>query len=128
MDRDTRKAILDLIRGRGSTTSLEVQKKIGLSRQAVHYHIKQLIKDGLIHKIGRTKGSRYVPAEEGAPIGQRIRRILINEDLEEHKVFMDLAIVLNLARTLIRPAYHIVEYAFTELLNNAIEHSSTQRI
>jgi anti-sigma regulatory factor (Ser/Thr protein kinase) len=128
MDKNTRQMVLDLILRRGTTSSSEIQKATGLSRQAVHYHLKHLIKEDLIRRIGRTKGSRYVTAEAGAPAGHRIQRILVNENLEEHTIFSDVETILNLGRTLNESAHHIVQYAFTELLNNAIEHSSARRI
>ena len=128
MNKDTRQIILDLIRSKGATPSTQIQEATGLSRQAVNYHLKRLIQEGLVSKVGQTRGARYVPAGEAAPVGQRVHRTLVNEGLEEHRVFDDVATALNLGKTLNESALHIVRYAFTELLNNAIEHSSTQRI
>ncbi len=128
MNKNTRQIILDLVRGSGSTSSAEIQETTGISRQAVNYHLKRLIQEDLITKIGQTKGARYVPAGEGAPVGQRLRRNLVNDNLEEDKVFTDIATVLNLPKVLNDSAHTIVRYAFTELLNNAIEHSSSGKI
>ncbi len=43
--------------------------------------------------------------------------------LQEDQVFADLSLLLNLKRELADAAYRIFNYAFTEMLNNAIEHS-----
>jgi len=128
MTESIRELILDEIQSRGSIAARDIQETTGLTRQAVNYHIKHLREEGLIQKVGTTRAARYVLAGKGAPPGQRIDRIFENRGLEEHLVFNELDTALNLKNTLNPAAFEITRYTFNELLNNAIEHSGSDRI
>jgi len=128
MAESTRDLILHQIQTEGSVSARDIQEATGLSRQAVNYHIRHLREEGMIEKTGTTRAARYVLAGEGAPPGQRISRVLSNRNLEEHQVFADASTALNLNNTLNTAAFRIVQYSFSELLNNAIEHSGSQKI
>ncbi len=120
-DPSTRDAIRDFIADKGSATSRQLADHLGITRQAVSLHLRQLLADGAIFKTGSTRAARYFPREAAAP-ERRLRRDLDLAGLDESTVYEDVAIVLTLSR-LADNVEAIVHYAFTEMLNNAIDHS-----
>ncbi|MFQ5585624.1 MAG: STAS-like domain-containing protein, partial [Thermodesulfobacteriota bacterium] len=57
----------------------------------------------------------------------RIKKTFDIKGLEEDKVFLELAPFLNLKSRLSKNALGIAHYAFTEILNNAIDHSESTK-
>ena len=52
--------ILQLIEQKGRVTSREITEAIGVSRQYVNLIISELIKDGRVMKIGKTRSASYL--------------------------------------------------------------------
>lgn len=121
----TREVIRQYIEKRGSATSPEMAEHLGLTRQAVSLHLRQLIQDGKIFKTGSTRAARYFP-RQAAPPERCLKRQFKLAKLDESAVYEDIAITLTLSR-LTDNIESIVHYAFTEMLNNAIEHSMSDR-
>ena len=119
----TRNAICRLIEQRGSVTGPELAEELGISRQAVNLQLRKLIAEGLVFKTGSTRAAQYLPGD-AAPAARKIRRKLETESLDESAVYEKVAIELNLS-TLPDNVEAIVHYAFTEMLNNAIDHSAS---
>ena len=117
----TRETIRAYIEQNGSATSRELAEHLGITRQAVSLHLRKLLADAAIFKTGSTRAARYFPREAALP-ERRIRRDLDLEGLDESDVYEDVAITLTLSR-LPDNVESIVHYAFTEMLNNAIDHS-----
>ncbi|MDH3512146.1 MAG: DUF4325 domain-containing protein [Gammaproteobacteria bacterium] len=117
----TRDAIRDYIDANGSATSRELADHLGITRQAVSLHLRQLLVDAEIFKTGSTRAARYFPRSAALP-ERRVRRDFDLAGLDESDVYEDIAITLTLSR-LPGNVESIVHYAFTEMLNNAIDHS-----
>ncbi len=100
----------------GQVSSADVQRTTGLTRQAVHYHFRALLDAGEVERIGRGRGARY-----RLPARRTFRCDLAG--LEEHRVWSDVLASEPLLQSLPANAQSIHRYAFTEMLNNAIEHS-----
>ncbi|MEK6210348.1 MAG: STAS-like domain-containing protein [Pseudomonadota bacterium] len=62
-----------------------------------------------------------------APPAAAVSRVLRTRGLDEARVWDELATGLNLRRALRPNVENIVHYAFTEMLNNVIEHSEADR-
>lgn len=77
-------------------------------------------------RSGTTRGARYWLASR-APAAAVVARSLRTRGLDEDRVWEDLATHLNLRRVLRPNVEAITRYAFTEMLNNAIEHSESDR-
>jgi anti-sigma regulatory factor (Ser/Thr protein kinase) len=73
-------------------------------------------------KSGSTRLARYY-APEQAPHGREVSRSLRLQDADESRTYAEIAARLNLDASLRPHVANIVHYAFTEMLNNAIEHS-----
>jgi len=100
----------------GQVTAGEVAKAAGVSRQAAHYHLVRMVRSGELRREGAGRGSRYVAA---ADLERRYSLVGLEEDRVWDEIFRDLS-TIQLAKENVRS---ILKYAFTEMLNNAIDHS-----
>ena len=123
--RSTRDSIRDYIVDNGSATSGELADHLGITRQAVSLHLRKMLADAEIFKTGSTRAARYFPSKAAVP-ERRLKRGLDLAGLDESAVYDDIAITLTLSR-LPDNVESIVHYAFTEMLNNAIDHSMADR-
>jgi transposase len=93
----------------------------GVSRQAIAKHINKLVADGVLIASGERRGRRYkleVEKHESA--------IAIADDTEENEVWKTVA--APYLEGLPRNVSEICHYGFTEMVNNAIDHSAGQRL
>lgn len=119
----TQEKILHQLGSSGSATSPEIAEALSITRQAVNQHIRQLLAQRKIVKTGSTKAARYYLPDH-APEGRRLERTFGLAGLDEAKVYQEFALALNL-QSLRGNVESIVHYAFTEMLNNAIDHSES---
>jgi anti-sigma regulatory factor (Ser/Thr protein kinase) len=120
MQPSIRAAIEALFVSHETITSGQVAKTAGVSRQAAHYHLKELERQGDIIHEGAGRGGRYRRrASRQAEYSLR--------GLKEHEVWgeewlalrqMDLGVFDN------PKVKAILNFAFTEMVNNAIDHSA----
>ena len=124
----TKEKILQFITANKSASGPELTMNFGISKQAVNKHIKALVQEQKIVKKGVTKGSIYILASETktAPALPKINETLQLNNLEEHEVFKNIVLRTNLKNLVSEQTFTILRYAFTELLNNSIDHSSSQ--
>jgi anti-sigma regulatory factor (Ser/Thr protein kinase)/biotin operon repressor len=121
MSSNTRQKLIEYVAQKGSATGPELARHLGVTRQAVSLHLRQLIDDGEIVKTGSTKAARYFPPTAARPLRTVARDLRIN-GLDESIVYEEISVTLSLSR-LSDSIESIVHYAFTEMLNNAIDHS-----
>src|SRR5262245_34744279 len=113
--------IRERLRVRGIATGASLARELGISRQALHKHLRKMVANGEVLQKGTTRGASYRLRKSGdAPIARSLKRRYKLSGLEEDRVFEECALWLNLHRELAKSAYEIVKYAFSELLNNAI--------
>lgn len=125
---DLRDRILRTLRSGDSLSGARIAAAVGVSRQAAHRHLVRLLDQGLVIRTGRTRGVQYrLPGrggKEAAPAPfEPFHRTYRIDGLMEDAVLADVTLRLSLRRSLSAAAYEIFAYAFTEMLNNAIEHS-----
>jgi anti-sigma regulatory factor (Ser/Thr protein kinase)/biotin operon repressor len=124
---DIRGRILNTLSTRGDLSGAQIAAVVGLSRQGVHRHLIRLVDEGLLRRTGRTRGVVYrLPARRGEPqitAPEPFRRKYQVEGLMEDAVLAEVGLRLALRRSMTPGAFRIFAYAFTEMLNNAIEHS-----
>jgi len=125
---DVRALIKQKLRDQDFITSREIEEDTGLSRQAVHKYLKELREAGELRKIGSTRGVKYIKATAPPELEHSIRRVYRNIGLEEDRVFRALSLEMHLPGQINTNANHIVSYGFMELMNNAIEHSASEKI
>ncbi|MFA4845405.1 MAG: DUF4325 domain-containing protein [Patescibacteria group bacterium] len=127
MQEDVKK-ILSIAKIKRRVSAQDVAVELKMSRQAAHKKIAQLVREGSLRKVGRTRGVSYVlPSQQTQQLDGIVRK-LTNKQLQEHKVLEDVFLRLALLRSLPENVQSIFRYAFSEMLNNAIEHSKSPRI
>ncbi len=127
--------ILNNIKEKGSIRAKEISQLSGLSKQSVVVSLKRLIESKKIARLGQTNHVRYVLFDDAERItngpGEKVwhRRIERVENKNESAVFGELkeSFFFKHAR-LSKEVTRIIEHAFTEMLNNAIEHSGSEVI
>ena len=123
---DPKRSILAHLARRKSAGGAELRTRLGITRQALSSHLRALIDAGEVVRSGATRGARYTLASR-APAPAVVSRALRAPGLDEGRVWEELAARLNLRRALRPSVEGIVHYAVTEMLNNAIEHSESDR-
>lgn len=116
----------------GKISTREVVRSSGVSRQYASGLLAELVAAGCLIKIGSTKTAFYVtPAfiklhPEILP--PRYEKIFQNGSLEEHLVLEHVDRSFYPVKKLPENIKSIFTYAFSEMLNNAIEHSRSKNI
>lgn len=93
-----------------------VGERFGISRQAVSKHLARLVAEEKLLASGETRRRRYA-----LPVQKEAFTLPLVAGLEEHRVWEER--VAPLLRDLPGNVFDICFYGFTEMLNNAIEHS-----
>ena len=122
---DIKEKIMALVKEKKALSGVQLSEILGISRQAVNRHLKQLILNGSLIKEGVTRGAVYKTPTSRKNI-KAFRKNFPLKGLEEDKVFRQIDLVLNLTRLISPKAYENVRYSFTEMLNNAIDHSKSE--
>lgn len=117
----------------GSFRVSEIVEETGLSRAYVQRIAKNMQKNGDVKLIGRANQAKYV-STMGSRVKDellrlsRIQILLKNKDLNEDIVFDRIVEESGVLTGLNKNVVGIFNYAFTEMLNNAIDHSNADEI
>ncbi len=99
-----------------------VAKQFEISRQRAHYYVSKAVKAGGLIKTGGTRGSRYFLAEGGfIEFTEKIRPGLAEDEIW-------LKYVKPILSGCPQNIYSICSYGFSEIYNNAIDHSEGRTI
>ena len=118
--------ILKYIKRSKGCSGADLARHLKISRQAVNKHLKQLVSIGKISKAGNTRAAIY-SFKKSKKAFQQFKKAVQLKEIQEDKVYQDISLLLNLRKVLAANVFEIVNYAFTELLNNAIDHSKSNR-
>lgn len=120
MDKDIH-FILELVAQDGRHVAARLGEALAISRQAANVRINKLVKAGLIVPAGNTKARVFHLAELA-----RVGATYPIEGLSEDIVWRELCapVVADLAEN-VRDIWH---YGITEMVNNAIDHSSSREV
>ena len=122
--------ILAMVERRGNVTANQLIDEFGFSRAYILRAVTDLIKDREIFKYGSTRRARYVSRNYLAQHSNSeifLRRFK-NKGLEEHVVYDELRNTFPDFKKLTEQVRSILFYAFSEMLNNAIDHSQSDFI
>lgn len=130
---DIKRLILDKIKEKRVLTVSEVAREIKLSRVYIHRFFKELVDEGKIAMIGHANRTRYVLAE--SLVIKEVKKNTLSFDrtfkavgLREDQVFDLIKKETGILDDVSGNVSGIVEFAFTEMLNNAISHSRSEKI
>lgn len=101
---------------------------VSYSRPYVSNKLKNLCDKGLLLKAGTGAHVYYALPEKADVLYRKIHRRLRNVDLKEHEVLEPLFKQAPFLPKLKDNVKSIFDYAFSEMLNNAIEHSKSNNI
>jgi len=119
---DSEARILDLL-GKGPASSSELGRRLGISRQAAHARLRGLVEAGRVVREGSARATRY-----RLPRPERWERRFALDGLREDDVFRRMAAEVEPVGRLTGDAAGLVAYVVTELVNNAIDHSSGREV
>jgi hypothetical protein len=124
--------IIEIAKNKGKIRTADIAGRFSVSRQYASGLISILVFEGKLLKVGSTRKAFYVVPEYASKHADifptKISKILINEFLEEHKVLDDIENNFPLVLKLKENVRSIFTFAFSEMLNNAIEHSQSKKI
>jgi len=130
---DIKKLILKELAKKKKIKVANIVKATGFSRAYVNRFFERLRNEGKIVLVGKANKAHYISAKKDVAVTAkkkilRVMRILRNINLSESVVLdeikRDTGIFLDLPKNVVA----ILDYAFTEMLNNAIEHSGSEKI
>jgi len=126
---DIQQKILQFIKSKKSATSADIAVLLGCSRQYASRLLGDLVKSGQVVKIGSTRRARYALPQFAEEFGeQKNKRRFQTKGLKEHEVLEEMVERFPAFRNAPENVQSIIRYAFSEMLNNAIEHSKSPHI
>lgn len=114
--RDVKETIRLLLASGEAVSAGAAAEAAGVTRQAAHYHLSRMLEAGEVRRLGAGRSSRYVPLfvfRATWPLGSSREDEIWKEITDS---LPDLALLEQNVRS-------ILNYALTEMVNNAIEHS-----
>lgn len=109
-------AVEALLAAQGEVSAGEAARAAGVTRQAAHYHLRRLVDAGVVRRVGAGRGSRYVRAVE-------LHRTYGLAGLREDDVWDEVSGDVDALGEARPNVAKTMRFAFTEMLNNAIDHS-----
>lgn len=124
--------ILKMAQKNGRLYSKDIVERFNISRQYANLLISDCVMENKLIKLGSTRKAFYVLPEyaqahpEIFPV--RFNKFFNNHALQEHIVLNQIRDTFPTLKNLSENVESIFTYAFSEMLNNAIEHSQSVRI
>ncbi len=118
----TRKFIVQNVPAHATDIIKVTAEQFDCSRQAVHKHVQKLIEDGALIESGKTRNKTYALA----PLAKFEKVYPVPSRIDEGQVWNeDISPALGDMAANILGIWH---YGFTELFNNALEHSNASQL
>jgi len=115
-----RAVMLEQISDFSKISPKNVAEKFGVSRQAIFKNLRELIKTGIVEKTNDAKRPYSLKAIKNSYV-----TIEVTKDTSEDKIWNEIAVpLLNEEKENVRAICH---YGFTEMFNNVIDHSGSNR-
>lgn len=127
---DIRKTILEIANKNKTfkTSDIVNSQKGKYTRQYVSSIINRMVQEGALLKGGSTASAFYALPQNSKHVFETIKMRFKREALEEHRVFNSIRDKHDLIKSLPENISSILFYGFTEMLNNAIEHSKSKYV
>ncbi len=114
-------------------SGVELAKRLKISRQALHKKLKPLLREEKILKIGQGPKNTFFLLNTSQALQKTLeknssfqKKILL-KNANEDRIYKDIELFLQLPKRLKPNVEGILHYAFTEMLNNAIDHSESKQ-
>jgi DNA-binding transcriptional ArsR family regulator len=129
MRENTRERILTLVRENDGMSGADLARILGITRQSANYHLKRLVIAGEVARRGRTRSTLFAAADrvESLPAMATATVRFGKGPRDEEDVFLEGSAGLDLREKLNSNVFALFHYALTEIVNNALEHSLSDR-
>ncbi len=128
---DVKKIILKHLNKKKKVKVADIIAETNFSRAYIHRFFKELRNEGKIILLGRTNKVYYILAADKKSFPCKplfFKRTLANKNLSEDIALTELKREVAVFDKLRKNVADILDYAFMEMLNNAIEHSKSKKI
>ncbi len=117
-----RQFIVDNVESHPDRLAALVAKQFGISRQAANRYLRNMESEGILSSTGKTRNRKYQLKPEADILFELSLTPRVKEDIVWSKQILPALITLpaNVLR--------ICEYGFTEILNNAVDHSEGESV
>ena len=116
-----RRFLLNYIKAKNPHLIHDAMEAFGITRQTVHHHLSELVGKGFLLAEGNTRGRVYKLGQNRSQ-----KSVFLLKGLSESDVYYrDFGIVFS---DLPKELEDICHYGFTEMLNNAIDHSGGKEV
>lgn len=109
--------ILRVLAAKGEASTGEIAQIAGVTRQAVQYHLARMLGSGIVRRSGAGRSTRY------SRTASYTKRWRIGEAAED-EAWDEVQTGAECLAEITPAARSILNYAVTEMVNNAIDHSS----
>lgn len=123
--------VLALANIKKKLTGRDIVLRFGISRQYAALLTKALISENKLIKVGSTNSAYYILPELYKDAGlfpSKIFKRFKNKNLHEHEVYDQIIGQYPPLKELPENVKAILNFAFSEMLNNAIEHSKSENV
>ncbi|MFH1178299.1 MAG: DUF4325 domain-containing protein [bacterium] len=123
--------IIRVARAKKKIKSSDVVALFGVSRQYAVALINDLVAKDMLIKVGSTSAAYYLLPEsvnEKGSFPTKIGKRIKNYKLQEHEIYADILAQYPPIGLLPENIKSILNYSFSEMVNNAIEHSKSKYI
>ena len=130
MKKTIEEIIFNIAESKLSFTSQDVQVETNnsYSRQHITYVIRNLLKEKRLLRTGSTKNARYSLPHKAHLLFPSFKKSYENGPLKEDEIFTEFEEKLPQINSLPVNARRVLRYTFTEIVNNAIDHSRANDI
>jgi anti-sigma regulatory factor (Ser/Thr protein kinase) len=127
---DVREVVLKLAHSKNTFSTNDVLSALNekFTRAYVLRFIKVLIREGVLAKSGATRAATYALANKKNVLSNSFEKRYKRKNLKEHEVLEELNRKLGFLYEIPEHIQSIFSYAFSEMLNNAIDHSKSENI
>lgn len=129
----TKDKLLSLIKAKKIVTATELSRSLDVSRTYVHRLLQELRQEGSVKVVGNSRQAHYVlsgdlKSEINARASIRHASYLLTNVVDESLVFERMDRTTGIFLGVPDNVLKLVRFGFTEMLNNAIDHSRSEDI
>ena len=124
----TKETAQKIIKQKGEITPKTLSNKADVSRQQASKVIRNLKQEGVVIRVGKGPKTRYITPDNEKFDDQKFTTEFENGTIEEDKVVSEAKLTNSFLKKLPNNTEEIFDYAFSEMINNAIDHSESKKI
>lgn len=117
-----------ILKEEGELKPKVLAKRGNVSRQQASKVIKSLKEEGKVIRVGKGPKTTYIPPESDKFDSQAFLEEFSVKNLQEDRVVSEAKLSNPFLKKIPKNTEEIFDYAFSEMINNAIEHSESEKI